>query len=300
MSEAEQRWLSRGRGLSPEWTWSFTADAPLVGLEHTRESGETVVADAAGSVYLLDRRGRIATLSRGLHAIQEIAWSDTGTTGAVVIGEATLAVLNRQLRVVWSMELREPILTLAVDPYGRHFAVSLQGGETRILNANRKLVGRFLTTRPLAHMRFVTTETDLISAADNGLLCRHRLDGSFVWGEPWWSNIGELSITGDGETIFLAGLNLGIQRFDGNGNSQGTYVLEGTANRISASFILRRLAASTVEKGLFWLDSNGEILWAAQTPEEVRALRCDPLGTGIICGFESGRVARLDWGVPTT
>jgi hypothetical protein len=226
MSGSDQKWLDGGRGLPPEWIWSFTADAPLVGLELARETGETIVADAAGSVYLLDRRGRILTLSRGLHTLSGIAWSDAGTTGAVVVGDSALTVLNRQLRVV----------------------------------------------------------------------CRHHLDGSPVWGEPWWSNIGDLCITGDGQTVFLAGLNLGIQRFDGAGNSQGTYFIEGTPNRIAATFALKRLVASTVEKGLVWLDSEGEILWTTQTPEEICDLRCDPLGTGIVCGFDSGRVVRLDWG----
>jgi len=226
MNASEQSWLHEGRGLSPEWTWSFTADSPLVGLDLARETGETVAADAAGSVYLLDRRGRILTLSRGLHSLQEIAWSDAGTTGAVV-SDATLSVLNRNLRVVWTFEFREPILAIAVDPFGRHFAISLEGGETRLMNLNRKTVSRFRTTRPLSYSRFVATDAELISAADNGLVCRHRLDGTPVWGEPWWSNIGDLAVTGDGETVFLAGLNLGIQRFDGNGNSQGTYVLEG-------------------------------------------------------------------------
>ena len=50
MTESEQRWLDQGRGLSPEWTWSFTADAPLVGLELARESGDTIVADASDLV----------------------------------------------------------------------------------------------------------------------------------------------------------------------------------------------------------------------------------------------------------
>lgn len=300
MNGQDQKWLESGSGLPPEWTWSFTADAPLVGLELARETGETIVADATGSVYLLDRRGRIVTLARGLHSLSGIAWSDAGTIGAVIVGDAVLTVLNRQLRVVGTLDLRETILTVAIDPFGRHFAVCLQNSETRILNANRKIIARFTTTRPLSYAQFVTAQTDLISAADNGLVCRHHLDGSPVWGEPWWSNIGDLCITGDGRTIFLAGLNLGIQRFDGGGNSQGTYVIEGTPNHVAASFALKRLVASTVEKGLVWLDSDGEILWATQTPEEICTLRCDPLGAGIVCGFESGRVARLDWGFPFT
>jgi hypothetical protein len=298
MTESEQRWLDQGRGLSPEWTWSFTADAPLVGLDLARESGETAVADASGSVYLLDRRGRVVTLSRGLHELMDIAWSDAGNYGAVVVGESTLAVLNRQLRLVWTSDLREPIRAIAVDPFGHHFAACLEGGETRILSSTRKTVGRFKTTRPLSHVRFVTAQSDLIAAADNGLVCRHHFDGTPLWGEPWWSNIGDLSITGDGAAIFLAGLNLGIQRFDGNGNSQGTYVVEGTPRLVSTSYTLSRVVTSTVEKGLIWLDSDGEILWAVETPEEILALRCDPLGAGFVCGFEGGRVVRLDWGAP--
>jgi hypothetical protein len=298
MSGSDKNWLEGGRGLPPEWTWSFTADAPLVGLELARETGETIVADAAGSVYLLDRRGKILTLSRGLHSLSGIAWSDAGTTGAIVVDDTTLTVLNRQLRIVGTAEFREPILTVAADPYGRHFAVCFENAETRILNSSRKTIARFATTRPLSYARFVTTETELISAADNGLICRHQLDGSPVWGEPWWSNIGDLCVTGDGRTIFLAGLNLGIQRFDGGGNSQGTYVVEGTPKHIASSYALRRLITSTVEKGLIWLDSEGEVLWSTETPEDVCCLRCDPLGSGIVCGFESGRVARFDWGFP--
>ncbi len=298
MSESEQGWLHRGRGLAPEGTWSFTTDAPLVGLELARETGETFVADATGSVYSLDPRGRIQTLSRGLHSLQEIAWSDAGGNGAVVIGESTLAALNRQLRVLWTYDLPEPIRAIAIDPFGRHVAACLERGETRILNINKKTVSRFTTTRPLAHARFIAAEAELIAAADNGLICRFRLDGSPVWGEPWWSNIGDLSITGDGQTVFIAGLNLGIQRFDGGGNSQGTYILEGTPNRVSSSFSLKRVIASTIEKSLVWLDADGEILWATQTPDEVRTVRCDPLGAGIVCGFAGGRVVRLDWGLP--
>ena len=150
MSESDQAWLGSGRGLPPEWIWSFTADAPLVGLELARETGETIVADAAGSVYLLDRRGRILTLSRGLHTLSGIAWSDAGTTGAVIVGDSQLTVLNRQLRVVGTTDLREPIKCVAIDPFGRHFAVSLENSETRILNASRKTIARFTTTRPLS------------------------------------------------------------------------------------------------------------------------------------------------------
>src|SRR4051812_9305769 len=105
MSASEYSWLDHGRGVSPERTWSFTADAPLVGLDLARETGETIIADAAGSVYLLDRRGQVVTLARGLDTLQEVAWSDTGAAGAVVRDNSNLTMMNRQMRVVWSLDL---------------------------------------------------------------------------------------------------------------------------------------------------------------------------------------------------
>ncbi len=300
MSDADQKWLEGGRGLPPEWTWSFTADAALVGVELARETGETVVADAAGSVYLLDRRGRILTLSRGLHALSGITWCDAGTSGAVIVGDSTLTMLNRQLRVVGTTDLHEPILTVAIDPYGHHFAVCLQNAETRILNANRKTIARFTTTRPLSYARFVTTETDLIAAADNGLICRHHLDGTPVWGEPCWSNIGDLCVTGDGQTIFLAGLNLGIQRFDGGGNSQGTYVWRGPRTASPPRSLSNGWSRRPWKKGLSGSIPTAKSCGRRRRPRKYALYRCDPLGAGILCGFESGRVVRLDWGFPVT
>jgi len=52
---------------------------------------------------------------------------------------------------------------------------------------------------------------------------------------------------------------------------------------------------TTLERQLYWLDSDGELLWAAHPPDDVCCLGCDPLGNGIMCGFNSGRLIRLDW-----
>ena len=284
MSNADQKWLEGGRGLPPEWTWSFTADAALVGAELARETGETVVADAAGSVYLLDRRGRILTLSRGLHALSGITWCDAGTSGAVIVGDSTLTMLNRQLRVVGSTELHETILTVAVDPYGHHFAVCLQNAETRILNANRKTIARFTTTRPLSYARFVPTDTALHAAADKGLICRHHLDGTPVWGEPCWSNITATSalretarpfFLPDSIWAFSDSMGAVIRRERGRGSGTRTAL----PPRSPSNAWSRRPSKRGFQFGSI---PDGEILWAMQTPEEIRCLAgsCDPLGAG--------------------
>jgi hypothetical protein len=68
MTEPEPDWLTSGKGERPRRRWSFTADAPLVCLELARESGEVLAADTSGGLYLLDRRGQIAALSRDREA----------------------------------------------------------------------------------------------------------------------------------------------------------------------------------------------------------------------------------------
>ena len=53
MSETSPNWLAAGQGDAPSLGWSFTADAPLAGLELARETGETLVADTSGGLYFL-------------------------------------------------------------------------------------------------------------------------------------------------------------------------------------------------------------------------------------------------------
>ena len=76
MNVKTPEWLDAGQGETPRASWSFTADAPLVCLELARETGEVLVADESGGVYLLDRRGQVTALVRGTPDIRSIAFSD--------------------------------------------------------------------------------------------------------------------------------------------------------------------------------------------------------------------------------
>ena len=78
---------------------------------------------------------------------------------------------------------------------------------------------------------------DGLPAAEYGHLCCHQLTGEQIWAEKLWSNAGDMAVAGDGETILLAGFNHGIQLFDGQGTNRGAFVVEGTPNRVSMSFL---------------------------------------------------------------
>ena len=296
MSEsAKPEWLSAGQGRMPRPRWSFSTEARLVSIELARETGAVLAADETGGLYLLNRSGQLATLTRGFQHVAGIALCDTGEAAAAIVRESGFCRLDRHLKTEWSIELTEPILAIAMDPFGEHIAVSMANGDNRVYNSRKKLIGRFQTFRPLGFLHFLATETTILGAAEYGLLCSHSLDGEEIWREALWTNVGDLSASGDGSTLFLPVFNRGIQRFDHEGSNRGSYVLDGAANHSACGYVPARFAVSTVERHLYWLGSGGEMLWATLLPDDVSRLQCDPLCNWIVCGFNSGRIIRMDW-----
>jgi hypothetical protein len=297
MSHAEPDWLAAGEGERPRMAWSFALDAPLSGLALARETAESLAVDTSGGLYLLDRRGRVQTLTRGFKSLTALAWSDTGAHGAVATGRSKLSWFDRTLSVQWSINMPAEILCLAVDMHGQYIAVSLANSETVFFHSDKREVGRFTTIRPLRYMQFNATRPVLLGAAEYGLVCCHRLDekGTEVWSERLWSNVGDMTVTGDGKQIYLARFNQGVQHLDHRGQIRGSYLVGGTPNHVSGSFIPHRLSVTTVERDIYWLDEAGELIWATHLPEDVAGLLTDATGTGVVCGLRDGRIYRLEW-----
>ena len=193
--DTESAWLAAGQGAAPHLRWSFTTEAPLVDVRHVRETGETVAADKSGGLYLLDRRGTLQTVSRAFHGIVRIAWSDSGNGGALLMEDDQLVWLGRDLTHGWQVCLPSEPIEVAIDPFGHHIAVSMSNRGTFIYNNwKKKPVAEFATIRPLSFVRFAATRPLLIGVAEHGLLCCHELDGTEVWNETVWTNVGRIRI----------------------------------------------------------------------------------------------------------
>ncbi|MFV0443549.1 MAG: WD40 repeat domain-containing protein [Planctomycetaceae bacterium] len=294
-SPAGADWIRRGTGATPALGWSFVAEGSLTALATARESGETFVADADGILCRLDRLGRIAAITRLHNAVRFLAWSDDGHFGVAVCGEGTLHFLNHVLQSQWQLELPDPIIAVAMAPFGGQVFVACSDRSNRVYDAAKKRLSQFDTMRPIAFARFVTTEPLIAASAEHGLVCLHQLDGQPVWSDKLWSNVGSLAVAGDGHLLYLACQSHGVQVYDGDGRTIGAYVLDGTASRVDVSFDGQRIVAATIERKLFWLDADGEILWSTSTPDDIESVACDPLGEAIVCGLKCGRIYRLDW-----
>lgn len=295
MPSTSPDWLRNGTGMAPRIAWAFSTDAELVSLSMARESGGVFAVDESGGLYQLNRQGRIESVSRGLKDARLLRWSDNGEAGVVVCGDNEFCVLDDGLNVLWSADAPATILTAAIDAWGHNIALTLDNSNAVMLSVDREKLSQFTTLQPLKFLQFSVGKPRLFGAAEYGLLCCNRFNGKEVFAEKLWSTVGDLSITEEGKQIFLASHAHGIQQFDRHGTSQASYIVEGTPNRVAAAFFGERVVASTIERHLYWLDADGALLWAAETPESVVNLICDPLGEWLIVGFQSGRVLRLDW-----
>jgi hypothetical protein len=298
MTADDPDWLRRGTGQSPRPVWSFNTAAPLAALEFARETGEVLAADTAGGLYHLDRHGQLLGQARGPAAIRALAWGETGSGGLALVGEEKLYWFDRGLVFQGWTELSVPILGVALDAHGNYAAVGLASGANLLYDAYRKLVRRFNSPQPLGNIRFLLYEPALVAATEYGLLCCHDFTGELQWQEQVFAGIGDLAITGDGQSILLACFSHGIQVHDGHGAQEGSYQLGGTVSKVATSFTAGHIAAATQERQFYFLDAHGQVLWQAPVPDEVVRVACEPQGPGVICGLRSGRIQKLDWQRP--
>jgi hypothetical protein len=297
MSDGVADWLmTTGRGDRPTLRWSFSVDAPLTDVQMSRETGEVVAADASGGLYLIDRRGQVRALTRTRHAVSRLAWSDTGTSGAAVLDENLVGWFDRQLQIQWTRDLPDEILSIAMDPYGTHVALGQADGINLVYSQSNKKVSRFETLRPLRHILFLANQTDLLVASEYGLTGRYSLAGAPVWTSKLWSTVGDITATGDGRSLFLAGFAQGIQAFDGQkGTARGTFLCDGTVGLVTCGFAKRNIVGYTLERTLFGVDDAGNPQWNVTVPEDIQKIILSPLADFMICGFTSGRIMRFDF-----
>ncbi len=301
MAAIDDAWTETGTGTPPRVAWSFRAEGRLTHLVHAREADETFVADAAGGLSWLDPLGRLRQLTRGLPGVNAAAVADDGSCAAVGYDGQKLALLDRSLSVLWMATLHDDVTAVALDPFGRHVAVGLGNRDGLIYatgrdGAARRRVADFEAIRPVRFLAFAATRPLLVAAADHGMLAAYSPAGKLLWDTRLWAGCGDVAISGDAGRIFLAAHAHGVQRYDGRGANRGTFLVDGTPGRLALSFDGTRLGVATLERHLYRLGGEGDLLWAATAPDDVAALAIDGPGRDLFVGFSEGRAVRLRWG----
>ncbi len=288
--------LQNSQGTRPDVVLDDVFPEGIIDIAWSAESRTLLLATAAGTLTLISRDGSLLKSARNLEGIRSIVWSDTGNYGAAIVGENKVVCLDGDLSTEWDVEVTGHIRALAITPHGSHLAICADSSKTHIVTTDRKQIARIETTRPLDFIRFVAEEPRFVGAAEFGHLCCHDLDGTELWNQRLSSNVGDLSVTSCGRRILLAGFNHGIQLLSGQGNQRGVFMVDGIPFAVAASANRRRIAALTLESRIYWLNFEGDMLWAADLAvDPPKCLAVDPLGERLFVTTQSGRLLQLRW-----
>ncbi len=268
----------------------------IVAMDYAEEARSLLVGTATGHLVLLNQSGEQLKRERGFDDIRCLVWSDTGKFGAVALANGWLVCFDDQLKKRWEVELTGEIRGLAITPFGSHIAVSSESSQTHIVTIDKKEVAKFDTPRPLDFLHFLHEKPLLIGAAEFGHLCCHQLDGHEEWNERIMNNVGNIAVSGCGKRILLAAFNHGIQVLSGRGQQKGSFMVDGIPNAVAASSTRKRLAATTLEDRIYWLNFEGELLWACDLSRDPAKCMCvDPMGERLFVATQSGRLLQLFW-----
>ncbi|VAX39097.1 hypothetical protein MNBD_PLANCTO02-419 [hydrothermal vent metagenome] len=289
------KWINAGDGKTPQLRWSFVTETPLKYLCLARETGESLAGDESGKLYRLNRQGELDAVTGGFSSLNGLVFSDNGESAAVILEDSKLVWLNKNCGVVGSKNFSSDLLSMAIAPYGHLLAVTIDNGSTSIYQGKRNRITNFVTDRPLSYLKFLVTERLLLGASEYGVISLYDLQGDEIWTQSLRTSIGGIAASGDGEQIYLAGFNLGIQKYGSNGEREGSVMIEGTPRLVETSYRAERLAVVTLENDLYWLDDDSKIIWKVKPPEEICNVCSDPLGNWLICGLSTGEIYCFDW-----
>ncbi len=288
--------LQNSQGNQPDVVLDDVFPEGIVDIAYAVEARTLLLATSAGTLTLLCRGGTLLQTSRAFKDVRSVVWADTGNFGAAVLGHDKLVCFDASLKILWNVKVTGQILSTAISPYGSHLAICADSTRTHIVTTDRKEVAEFHTTRALDFVQFVAEQPRLVGAAEFGQLCCHDLTGQELWNQRLSTNVGAMSVTSCGRRILLAGFNHGIQLLTGRGNQRGSFMVDGIPAEVRVSASRRRIAVLTLESRIYWLNFEGDILWAADlSMDPPRCIETGPLGERLFVVTQSGRLLQLRW-----
>jgi hypothetical protein len=302
MAEMSERASTR---LEPETAWTMVTEAPLKGLCFAREASRILAWDEGNQLYLLNLQGESLSFSRLNDRVTAGAISDEGSLVALLeeADEPRLLLLTADFDISVERPAPSEASFLTIDPHGRYVAVGSRVGAVSFFNRFGRAAGRLEAIQPVAHLCFVADRPFLVGAAAFGMLVgaeilhsrsSGRLAPEIIWQDRLTSNVGRLTVSGDGGMVLTSCFTHGIQRFDLKGRNEGSYHLGGTVSHAVPDFPGRTIAAGTLEGELAIMNSAGNVRWRTRLPRPVIALEIDPLGRYLIYGHSTGEIVRLD------
>ncbi len=296
MSSTAHPLLQNSHGNRPQVALDDLFPEGIVALQYAAEARTLLIGTKTGQLISLTDDGTPLRRERGFDRLKLLAFSDDGKFGAAALDDGKLICFNGELKILWQVDFTGEVLAIGMTPFGSNIAISTESSRVHIVTTDKREISKFETTRPLQHVQFLQDSPLLIGAAEFGHLCCHRLDGGEEWNERIANNVGHMVATGCGKRILLAAFNHGIQVLNQNGKQKGSFMIDGIPNLVATSASRKRIAATTLENRIYWLNYEGELIWACDlTSDPVVSMAVGPLGDRIFVATQSGRLLQLVW-----
>lgn len=288
--------LQNSQGTFPEVVLDDVFPEGIVDIAYGAEAASLILATAAGSLTLLHRNGSLLKTNRNFEGVRSVVWADTGNFGAAIVGNNKIICFDSGLQTLWDVRITGQVRSIAITPHGSHLAICDNSARAHIVTTDRQQIAKFNTTQTLDFVQFVAERPRLIGAAEFGHLCCYSLTGEALWSQQLSCNVGALAVSGCGRRILLAGFNHGIQMLNGRGHQRGSFMLDGIPATVSVSASRRRIAVLTLESRVYWMNFEGDMLWAGDlSMDPPTRIAAGPLGERLFLVTQSGRLLQLQW-----
>ena len=271
-------------------SWRLQLDHPISQISLARETGDILARDQQGCISLINRAGKLNESIRSRHGFLDAVISDNGQRVCAISEKGILYWLTRNLKLDMKFSVDSQPVTMTLSPHGEYTLISFHQNNPVVYDIKGERIDQFDTTQSLDFMEFVSDAPHVITASDTGSLARYAVHGTPVWKKTIPDPIDDLSITGNGDTLFLATGSDSLQRYSGSGKFEGNYQFNGPVTHTCCSYQGDSIVVLEHETNLVLINRNGQILWNEQMTTPVTDLVLDALGTTILVALENGEL----------
>jgi hypothetical protein len=273
--------------------WTYPLPAPPGGLVFERERGSVLAWCRNDWLYVLDAHGQCQA-QRQLAGLAAASAADDGAAYVAVGKDGRIWWLAPDLGTRWEKLLAQPLVAVAVDPFGQYLATSdIQGG-LHVFDCTGGQVMHTQSPRPLHHLAFVPAAPLLVGAADYAVAAAFDLTGKLIWRVGLVAHVGALAVSGAGEEVALACFSEGMLRYNLSGQATGRIKTPEPCRLVGVSFTGERFLAGTLGTQLLLQDREGHTLARHELPQPPAALALGPLGREAVVAVNDGAVAKLE------
>jgi hypothetical protein len=245
-------------------------------------------------LYLLNRRGKLQGQVRTAGRLVAACCADDGSAYAAVGGRGEIWWLAPDLMTTWESVVPKPAVAVAMDPFGQYLAVADAGGHLHLFDRKARPIFQVESPRPFHHLAFVPAAPFLLGSSDYGLVACLDLAGNWVWRDGLVAHIGALTVSGDGERIFLACFTEGLQHYTLTGKKQDRQATSEPCRLAALSFDGQLTLVAGLSGRLQLLDAEGRLVAAHALDKPPVAIALGALGDSATVALDDGRLIGLE------